>query len=183
MKVLKLSLVIACLVGIVGTGFAQNAETRKPQGILGYLDPRTGVFRTLAPAVDTADAAPVTPTTGKFVFNFTITVAATIAATAKIACSANASTVDLATGNFVTEEAVVLATRSGTTATCTVNIPYSWNLGSAATDKVALTYSLQAPAAATAATAFPVRLSSQSIATIAVPASGTTTTETVTATF
>jgi len=64
-----------------------------------------------------------------------------------------------------------------------VNIPYSWNLASASTDKVTLTYSIEAPVEATATTAFPQRMSTQSLATIAVPTSGTTTTETVTATF
>ena len=183
MKVLRLSLAIACLVGIVGTSFAQNVGNRKPQGILGVLDPRTGVFHTLPSVADSADAQPLIATTGKFVVNFTITVAATIASTAKIACVVNASTADAASGNFVQEEAAALATRSGSTATCTVNIPYSWNLSSASIDKVTLTYSIEAPVEATATTAFPQRMSTQSLATIAVPTSGTTTTETVTATF
>jgi hypothetical protein len=183
MKTTKLFLVIACVMGIVGSCLAQNAQSRKSPGILGYLDPKTGVFRTLPmPDTDSTDV-PLAATTGKFVFNYTITVAGTIAATAKIGCIATASLVDVATSNLIEEEAAVVATRSGTSATCTVTIPYSWNLGSAGSDKVSLSFSIQAPVEASATTAFPQRLSTQGIASISVPANGSTTTETITATI
>ena len=183
MKITKLFCTIVCLLGLVAVSFAQNIESKKTPGIMGYLDPRTGAFHSM-PAVDSGSPdVPLAATTGKFVVSFTITVASTIAATAKIACISTASLVDVTTSNFIEEEAAVVATRSGTTATCTVNIPYSWNLGSASSDKVTLTYSIQAPVEASATTQFPQRLSTQSIGTISVPANGATTNETVTATI
>jgi hypothetical protein len=182
MRVTKMFFTIACLLGLIASGFAQNVSKKTP-GILGYLDPTTGTFRML-PSPETENTeAPLTVTTGKFVISYTITISSALASTAKIACIATASLADATTGNFITEEAGVLATKSGTTATCTVTIPYSWNLGSPSSDKVTLTYSIQAPVEATASTQFPQRLSTQSIGTIAVPANGATTNETVTATI
>ncbi len=186
MKTTKLVFAIACVLGLVASSFAQNAGTKKSPGILGYLDPKTGVFRTLpTPVTDSAEPAATTVFGGTFVVTFTITVKSAIATSAKISCSVTASLIDAETTNpsIIEEEAAVVATRSGSTATCTVTIPYSWNLATGSTDKVTLAYSLVAPVEATATTAFPQRLSTQDIATISVPANGKTTDETVTATF
>src|SRR5262249_31793241 len=123
---------------------------------------------------------------GKFVFKFTITVNATIASTAKIVCNAAAAVDDVngTSFNIFTEEASALATRSGTTATCTVNIPYSWKLASGSTDMVSLSYFLSAPAEPGAVTdLYPSRQSSASLTSIKVPLNGATTTETITARF
>jgi hypothetical protein len=186
MKTLKFFFASMCVLAIVASSVAQ-VQTRKSPGVLGYLDPRTGSFHTLpVPDSDAAEVQPPTTFGGSFVVSFTISVKSAIASTAKIACSVSAITIDnIASGapNIIEEEAAVLATRSGTSATCTVTIPYSWNLATATSDKVTLTYVLSAPAEATATTAFPQRLSTQTIATIAVPANGKTTDETVTATF
>jgi hypothetical protein len=159
-----------------------------PHGIRGYLDARTGTFHMLPSAAsDETVSATTTTFAGKFIFSFTITVDATISSTAKIACSASATVEDNITGgnpNFILEEASALATRSGSTATCTVNIPYSWNLATGSSDKVMLAYTISAPAEASASASLPSRLSEvEDFATIAVPTTGTTTTETVTATF
>jgi hypothetical protein len=184
-KITKYASVLISLVVLASTSFAQSVETR-PQGVLGFLDPGTGIFRTVPVSLVDASEAPAlaaASTGGKFVFNFTINVAATISATAKIGCIATATVTEAATLNFITEQAGALATRSGSTATCTVNIPYSWTLNSASTDTVSLTYSIQAPAEAAVSASFPNRTSTHSLPSIKVPANGATTTETITATI
>ena len=186
-KVSTTLLLFACFLGMNASLCGQNAAAAR--GIQGYLDPRTGVFHTL-PRHAEPDAEPPTLTTfaGKLVFNFTITVNATIAPTAKIACTAIASVDDNLTGGSpmaFTESASALATRSGTTATCTVNIPYSWNLATGSTDHIMLSYYIQAPTEIAVVTdALPARSTIVSdLGTIKVPATGTTTTETITARF
>ena len=171
-----------CLLALSSSLFAQGAG----QGIHGYLDPRTGAFHPL-PRLSADATPPATSTfTGKFVFSYTITVDATIASSAKIVCAASATVEDnITSGNpsIFIEEASALATRSGSTATCTVNIPYSWSLATASTDSVTLGYTIEAPAEATVAASQPSRFSNHNLPSINVPATGTTTNETVTATF
>jgi hypothetical protein len=127
-------------------------------------------------------------TTGTIVVNFSITVDATISSTAGIGCHAAASVSDGPTGakNLINEAAGVLATRTGSTASCTVNIPYSWNLVTPTTDKVILAYSITAPAEVPpgSPSSLPTRVSEQTrFAAISVPASGSITTENLTVTF
>jgi hypothetical protein len=180
-KLCSLLCVCACLIGLNAALWGQSAPT--VSGIRGYLDPRTGIFHSLA-QMTPQDEEPATSTfAGKFVFNFTITISSTISTSVKIACAANATLEDVATTNFILESAEVTATRSGSTATCTVNIPYSWKLGSAPTDRVTLTYQITAPVEATGTAVLPSRTSQQTVGVISVPANGVTTTETVTATI
>jgi len=181
-KLSTILFVCTCFMGMNTALWGQNAAA--VHGIRGYLDPQTGVFHALPQPVQPDGEPPATSTFGgKLVFNFTITVSSTIASSLKIACAATASLEDITTLNFISETAEVTATRTGSTATCTVTIPYSWNLGSSTTDKVTLTYSIIAPVEATGSSVLPSRISSQSIGTISVPANGATTTETITATI
>lgn len=183
-KILTLVLICACVLAITIPLTAQDASSTR--GILGYLDPKTGTFHIL-PVPNAQDGAPppTSTVTGKIVANFTITVDSTIASTAKIGCNISASVLDVTTGNSIIEEAGSAVTRgTGATVTCTATIPYSWTLGAASTDKVNLSYTIQSPVAVTSGSAlFPNRLSSQSLGTISVPATGTTTTETIAATI
>ena len=177
--------VLACVLGMNGALWGQNAAAA--HGIRGYLDPQTGMFHALPhPATSDAEVPATTTSAGKFVFTFTITVDATIATTAKIVCTATATVEDNLTGGspkIILESASALATRSGTTATCTVNIPYSWNLATASTDSVTLGYMIEAPAEASATTILPSRTTSvNNFSTIKIPTASTTP-ETVTATF
>lgn len=173
--------VVACFLGLNINLWSQSVPA--VNGIRGYLDPRTGIFHSMPhPDVQEADVPPPAATGGKFVFNFTITVSSTLASTAKILCEASASLEDVASLNFITETASVTATRSGSTATCTVNIPYSWNLSSASTDKVSLSYQIIG-GVPTATIPLATRTSGQSLKQIAVPANGAITTETITATI
>ncbi len=187
-KLSTLCLSFACFLGMTVSLWGQSAAT--VHGIPGYLDPRTGAFHPL-PHADAQDAeAPATTTTsaGKFVVNFTITVDSTIASTNKIACNVTASLEDgIATTspNLIEEEAGTAVTRgTGSTVTCSVTIPYSWELSTPTADSISLSYYITSPVeVSTSAGQYPIRYSSQSIGSIKVPTTGTTTTKTVTATI
>jgi hypothetical protein len=126
-------------------------------------------------------AATTTPTkvAGKFVVDFTITIASAIPLTDTIACSVTA------TVEGIDETATVAAVRKGGTATCAVTVPYSWSLLSAITDEVGLTYDHSNNLFTTlgVSAGLPLRTSHHPIALIKVPANDATTTETVIATF
>lgn len=180
-RMLILPAVLACLLGFNMNLWSQS--TPAVNGIRGYLDPRTGIFHSMPlPDLQGADVPPPTTFGGKFVFNFTITVSSTLASTAKIGCQATASLEDVVSLTSTLETASAVATRSGSTATCTVTIPYSWNLSSPTSDKVSLTYSIIA-GAATTVNPLPARTSEHSFGPISVPANGATTTEPITATI
>jgi hypothetical protein len=157
-----------------------NASSER--GIPGYLDPKTGTFKLLprASAESEQPAAVIAPTTGKLVYNFTINVASLLPSSAVINCSGSATIIDVSAGLVsIEEEASTVATRSGSKATCTVTIPYSWPLANASADTVQLGFTITAGLTTLGAT----RVSTQTIATIKVPASGSTTTHDLTPTI
>jgi len=179
-----LALLCAFVVGLTipARGQAQQS-TSSGRGIFGFLDARTGAFHPAVPQALTSNgevAALTAATTGKFVFNFTISVQSALASTVGIECNASAETFEATTQHTILEDAAVSATRTGSTAKCTVTIPYSWVLTTPTTDMVTLSYQLSAP---TAAPALPSRLSTQTVAVIKVPLTGATTTETISAVF
>ena len=137
-------------------------------GILGYLDPATGAFRVAASA-----ATSTAVSKGNIVVSFTISVASVIAATSPITCAVTAN-VYLAANPYspITDSANSLATRNGATASCRVTIPYQWS-GYASTDMVSLWYELSTAG----------RDSQQPLANIKVPATGTTTSFSVSPNF
>jgi hypothetical protein len=180
-KLLTLLLLSACFLGINTMLWGQDAIPNR--GIRGYLDPRTGIFHSI-PHPDTLDEAAPPPAkttfTGSVVMNFTITVSTVFASTTPIACIGEVQLQDSGSTTNILEIAGSTVTRgTGTTVNCSVTIPYSWSLASAGTDKIRLAYSVTAPIAFTQTAAFPNRQGSQSLGTIAVPVSGTTTTETI----
>jgi hypothetical protein len=178
MKLSKLLFAVAALLGFVASGFAQNMEANKPKGILGYLDPKTGIFRSLTREVRSAADPAATPTTGTFVFNVTITVSST-APKGPIECEVFGG-VDDAAGDF-TNEVTTVATVSGTTAKCTVSIPYEWDLDTPSTDKVALDLTVFTDSSSTKGSY--EESMSVPVYTGKVPANGATTTETITTTI
>jgi hypothetical protein len=138
---------------------------------IGYLDPRTGA---LLPLVDTAAAigpespAASTELTGELKITGTVTIVSpSITSTTPISCSAQTILVSDANGP-ITEEAASAATRSGSTATCTVLIPYEWLLATPTTDKVTLSVTVTALSAN-------ARVHTHQVATFTVPANGSTT--------
>jgi hypothetical protein len=157
------------------------------QGIPGYFDPTSGAFTPISQPLVAAGlsaaaaAAAATPSTGKFVVNFTIAIKSSIPTTYPISCSVNTSTHEFdASYNallFLESASVVAIRSSATLATCSVTIPYSWTLLSPATDKVTLDYSISA----FTSTGIQTRSSTSNIGIIPVPANTVTTTKTVSA--
>lgn len=183
-----LGIVLVCICFAVLTQPAWGQFRTQNRALPGHLN--NGAARP-APNVieDNPDVGQAALTTfgGSFVFKFTITVKSTNLGTDTIACSANLEVFDENLTTFVlsgsyTEEAAVAATRSGSTATCTVTIPYSWSLANGSTDTVSLSYGIEAPASASNPP-LPNRINARSLASIHVPANGATTTVTVTATI
>jgi hypothetical protein len=144
-------LVLAGLALIAQSAWSQNAEKPKTHGILGYLDANTGAFKPVPKAATDEElaastAANISPTTGKFVFNITINIVSTLPATDVIICGASASVSEPLPFTTIDEQAEVLATRSGSKATCTVTIPYSWPLTTPGQDIVGMSFSVNASA-------------------------------------
>jgi hypothetical protein len=149
---------------------------------------RLGASNQVRPVDDASIIAAAAVTfTGKLVFSISITIQSTLPTTDAIACEGAASLDDVGaagSGQLIEEIAAVQATRSGSTATCTVTIPYSWALLNSATDQVQLTYTISVPSnGVVGATGLPARVSTKGFASIKVPATGATTTETIKATI
>lgn len=133
-----------------------------------------------------------TPTTGKFVFNFTLTLSSTVPKNGLIVCTAFASVFESSSGQSISENAAGIATLSGGKWSCTATMPYSWLLANPQTDTVTLSYKaeladgLQVTATngtMTAVVPFSIRKVNQNIASISVPLNGATTTEAVSSTL
>lgn len=184
MKLAKLLLLSVAFVGFHHTAWGQDAvqepsvgNTDVSAGILGYLDPKTGAFKPVAQAGE-APALGFTTVNGEFEFKISVTIKSSISTTTSLLCESHVSTFDTGGGVSHTETAIVAASRSGSTATCTVVIPYAWALATASTDSVSLDYSVIAGSATT-----PSRISTHTLAPIKVPANGMTTVETVAVTI
>ncbi len=177
-------LVCICFVGLAQPLLGQTATGSDMPGIPGFLDPRTGAFKPMPQAgPDMEDIlAASTTVSGKFVFNFTITVSSTGLTNDTVVCFAGATLVDAPTTSpiFILEQAAVSA-KEAATVSCTVTIPYSWTLSTMSTDKVSLAYTINV-FGTTGTTAVP-RSSSHGLGIINVPANGVTTTETIKATI
>jgi len=124
-----------------------------------------------------AEAQTTATYTGKFVFEFTITIESGIPTSVPIYCIGNAFTRDEGI-NILQDVASVTASRSGSTATCTVTVPYSWPLTTPSSDQASLGYEI---IAGTSSAIRPVGDSSFNwFAKIPLPANGATTTEKIT---
>ena len=191
-KIFRTALVCACLAGLMHGAFGQNIPQRNKGGVRGIMDPTTGVFTPTPPAVadEDAAAAAIIPTTGKLVVAFTIKLVTPVPTGGSLFCIVIAAVSDVSTtfqlNNQISEEATTKATVSGGTATCTVTIPYSWNLTNAAKDTVDLQYDLEMAGPVTSP-GFLTRTSSQFVVpgagAIKVPANGATSSFKVAATI
>jgi len=158
MKNCKLLFTILCLLAVVAGACAQTESTS--------VEPQT-----------------TTPTTGTYVYNFTITLLSKIPASTKIACVGQVQiTSDTALTGGVIATGTSLATISGSAATCSVSISYAWNLGSPASDKFSRIIQIAAPPQSVLGTA-PYHGTQIHLGNIAVPANGSTTTENVSVTL
>ena len=181
-------IIVAVVVCALSThpSWSQEVSPASTNGALGYFDYSTGAFRPVGQmgVFDSDSLAAANPQTGTIIVNFTVTIKSAIPATSLINCGVTAIVTDIdiptASVNLITETAIVVATRTGNTAKCTVTIPYSWTVFNSATARVSLTYSLSG-GKATATTGLLTRASSGGIANIPVPANGSTTTQAVNA--
>lgn len=140
-----LTLITTCLCLI-----ALTAPVCAQQRLAGRLDSNRPT-PAIAPEGTEAAINAATTFAGSWVFKVTITIKSTLPTSDAIACTATASVFDSNPNppfNVFTsydEVASVQATRSGSTATCTVTIPYSWSLDFASTDTVALDFAISVP--------------------------------------
>jgi hypothetical protein len=172
----KTILVGLCLFGLSLTGWSQNANRPAVPGIPGYLDARTGTFKPMPLTTPNEDEPPTTPTTGKVVLNLTVTLETTFPTNEVYSCGLSATVFEVTTMLSFVDSLEVTATKSGSTLTCHVTLPYSWALGSAATDTMGISYTVNAAAPSPG---LPLRLAEHGIANIRVPPTGTTTTYTL----
>ena len=93
--------------------------------VLGYRDTQTGQFHPVNRVVPEATVAPIT---GTITVKLHITLKTPMATGDKVVCTAEvlASYIAAAGSTIYTETDSSLATVSGTTATCTLSIPHSW---------------------------------------------------------
>jgi hypothetical protein len=180
MKSIKLMLALACLIALGGSALAQNTPNKRT---FGYIDGKTGIFHPLnrTPLSEEAAAA-ITPTTGTFVYSVTITVSSALPTTATITCDLSGGTDDLVSGVY-SNEVEVTAKRTGNTATCTLTMPYSWDLADASKDTVELDLGITATNGSFGSAGYYFEEFIAPATTSAVPKTGTTTTKSVTATI
>lgn len=179
----KQILILGFLLAVAASGWAQTAPDQKPHKIFGYVDEKTGTFQPLGHSHRGALLPPgVSPTTGTFIFNVTITVSSALPASATIDCFVAGGVEDALTGAFANEAGIV-AKRSGNTATCTVKLPYSWELGDASADSVKLDLEVVALVGTIGSAEFSDEEFQAPVLTMKVPANGTTTTEDINTTI
>jgi len=144
-------------------------------------------------AQDTGKLVPATaPSTGTFVFNFTIT-APTVPTNAVISCRGSASVFESGSGQNIQQDAHGIATLGSTGKwTCKASMPYSWTLATPASDSVTLSYSVEMDeglevtatnGTGTVVAPLTVQKVNQNLGTVTVPANGTTTTEAISSTI
>jgi hypothetical protein len=179
MKILTTIFVSACFTGLTQPVWSQTSE-HNSHGIPGYLDPQTGSFKPMAKAPPEETESTAAATGGDFKVTFNITVKSALPATAAITCIFTASTTDLASGLTMNDSMSVVATGTGASRKCVLDMFYSWPLASAASDTVSLSYSITASGTGTSG---PVTRESFQTLPSKKPATGGITTETITATL
>jgi hypothetical protein len=182
MKITKMFFAVAGFLLLAANAFAQLSTPNESPWSLGFSDPKSSVSDGVTEP-NSAEAQTTTPTTGTYVYNFTITLVSKIPAGTKIACIGQLQVAtDSALVGGVGATATSMATISGNTATCTASISYAWNLGSPATDKLSRIVQITAPPQAVLGAA-PYHGTQIHLGNIAMPANGATTTESVSITL
>ena len=171
---------LAFLLTVVATAQTSNKAEQVP----GYYNPKTHTFQVkVQPEVDPDAAAPKTYT-GTLKYEISVKLVTPVATGEELVCSANALVDDVSGTGYYEETASTTAKVSGSTATCTVSIPYAWALADGTTDTVGIGYSLEiVPTTTGAATQFNGRESIGELAPIKVPTTGATTAIPISATI
>lgn len=148
MRISKLLLTCMCWVLSVAAVWGQAANSQaatgqgKP-GILGHFDPQTRVFRPLPqPADGAAEPSALTTVTGTITITFTITIKSS--GIKNPVCLAIVDVADDIGPNerTYTELGVLAAKGSGSTWTCVVSVPYSWDLATHSADMMKTSYEI-----------------------------------------
>lgn len=147
----------------------------------GYFDAKTGTFVMTAMPAPVAEVEPQAQATytGILSMKFVITIKSSIPQDWTIYCTQTASVIDVG-GLAYTNNKVVAASRSGNTASCLINMPYSWLLNGAG-GSVYSTYMVSAYASTTALSG--MNDATGTLAPITIPANGATTSRTVNVTL
>jgi hypothetical protein len=139
MRILSLAAITAISVGATLAGsavaVAQSSESAiHHRKVLGYQDEQTGAFHPLATA---APDITLSPTTGTVELELTTSLRTTLPKGGSVVCGASLIVLseNLTTGSLSswTEDAYGIASVSGTTATCTILVPYSFIVPAAST--------------------------------------------------
>jgi hypothetical protein len=147
MKMSRMIFSLVCLVGITQVVWSQNeALGARKHGIPGFLDPKTGQFTTKVPSEsqDTENPPSLNQYYGTIVIQFTVYIGSKFPPNTVIACGGSASTFDAGGGEFDEEGSSIAPTPSGGHTTCTVTIPYDWQLSQPTTDVISISLSAEA---------------------------------------
>jgi hypothetical protein len=137
MRKQSIALVAAIALGALGTSVRAHAQTANPpfqKKIFGFQDSRSGVFHPLGHSPDLSENPAATTTySGTVEVTVTVTLKTALPKGDSVACSVGAiASSESETSPFASvaydESATSVASVSGSTATCKVNIPYSWVL-------------------------------------------------------
>jgi hypothetical protein len=182
MKSIRIFVLAGLAFALAGSALAQQAPTTK--GIPGYLNPKTHTFSARVRPAAAPDATTTKTYTGTLKFEYTIKLDTPVASGQALYCEASADVEDTTGDEYYEEEATVTAKVSGSTATCTVNIPYSWALADESADTIGLSYDLVIlPTSTTTLEYYAVREHTSGLPAIKVPTSGATTDITIAATI
>ncbi|WP_374673469.1 hypothetical protein [Ideonella sp.] len=179
MNVRSTSLRAVLALATIASTSAWAAGPQKAQ-IPGYLDARTGQFVAKPQVAAQTDLDPLAVGTygGTLSLRINITLKSSVPADWPIHCTQSATVLDM-TGTTVVNQKTVKATRSGSTATCTVNINYAWLINNT-NAQVHTTYSVLTLGDSSVLENIDVY---GTLAPIAVPANGQTTSRTVAVTL
>ena len=166
-------LVGLCLFGLSIAGWGQTLS----RGIPGFLDPNTGTFKPMPSLVNTDNLPPVTPTKGRIVLSLVAGIRSALPANEVYSCGISVTTFDTTSGLAFEESAQIAATLSGINEVCVITLPYSWDLTSPGSDSMSISYSVTAVGPTNG---LPARQLNHGVANIPVPATGATTTYSLT---
>ncbi len=140
MRKCSIALVAVIALGTLGRSvlaLAQTANRPHTSKILGFQDTKTGTFHPLGTSAEALDPAATTTYSGTIEVTVNITLKTALPSGDVIACSvdavASSESETTATSVAYDDSAASLATVSGSSATCKVNIPFSWVLGTPST--------------------------------------------------
>ena len=173
---IALAVLAACFAAPAAAWAAGPGKGQIP----GYLDARSGQFVATPNPSNAADFGPEAQAVynGTFSLKFVITLKSGIPSDWPIHCTQTVSVIDVSGLNY-TNSKTAIATRNGSTATCLVNVNYSWLLNSA-NDQVYTNFMVNT--FGTNPTLEQVDMTG-TLATITVPPSGQTTARTVNVTL